>query len=331
VKKPRAMTATPQEVAERLRREERVLAVTHEAPDGDALGSVSALILMCDRLGVSCTGYVPGQSAFPSEYSFLPGLDRVARGDSPVTAGGLAVYFLDCASSLRGDVDGLPKDGLWVNIDHHQDNPGFGDVNLIDPEAASTTAILYEIFKAGGFRIDEEVATALYVGLVTDTGRFQYSNTTAAAHRLAAQLQDMGCNVAGVYRQVYESVPLPKMMLMQRMVSRMERRLGDALVVSWLGNGDLEEVGADEGHTEGLIDTLRCLEGVRVAALARERKRGPIVETKVSLRSTDGSVDVAELAHERGGGGHTRAAGFTSDGSAMAVLNWIENALRERL
>ena len=329
--KPRPRTADPRDVAERLQGEEQVLGVTHEAPDGDALGSLVALLLMCERLGVPSAGYVPGGAAFPEEYTFLPGLATVLRGTAPALTEGTTVYFLDCASSLRGDTGGFAKNNFCVNIDHHQDNPGFGDVNLVVPDAPSTTAILYEVFKVGALPLDEVIATALYLGLVTDTGRFQYSNTTAAGHRMAAELQDIGCDVAAVYRQVYESVPLPKMMLLQRMVSRMEPRLDGALVVSWLGDADLKEAGAHEGHTEGLIDTLRCLRGVRVAALARERKRGTALETKVSLRSTDGAVDVAELAHERGGGGHTRAAGFTSNDTVKSVLDWLEDALRGKL
>lgn len=328
---PSARIITVPEVAQRLRKEEQIIAVTHEAPDGDALGSVGAFLLMCERLGIPSAGYVPGKAAFPAEYSFMPVLTTVVRGAPPTLKGKATVYFLDCANSLRGDADGFARDCVRVNIDHHQDNPSYGDLNLVVPEASSTTAILHEIFKVGGFPVDEAVATALYVGLVTDTGRFQYSNTTPAAHRMAAELQDSGCDVNAVYRHVYESIPLPKMLLLQRMLARMERRLGGALVVSWLGGEDLLEAGANEGNTEGLIDTLRCLEGVRVAALARERKRGAVLETKVSLRSTDGFVDVAEIAHSWGGGGHTRAAGFTSDEPATTVLGLLEDALRESL
>jgi phosphoesterase RecJ-like protein len=326
-----ARTITAAGIAERLRGEAGVLAVTHEAPDGDALGCLSALLLMCERLGVSCRAYVPGESSFPAEYSFLPRLKGVLRGDPPAVEAGTSVYFLDCASALRGDSNGFTGEAVRVNIDHHQDNPSYAEFNLVDGKAPSTSAMLHKVFKAGGFPADPEVATALYVGLVTDTGRFQYSNTSPEAHRIAAELQEQGCDISAVYRRVYESVPLPKMLLLQRMLSRMELRLEGALVVSWLGNGDFAETGADEGHAEGLIDNLRCVDGVRVAALARERRRGDLVETKVSLRSSDGVVDVADLAHEQGGGGHVRAAGFTSDQTVMSVLGWIERGVKARL
>ncbi|OFW67671.1 MAG: hypothetical protein A2Y74_05900, partial [Actinobacteria bacterium RBG_13_63_9] len=294
--KPRMITVV--ELAERLQKEERVLAVSHEAPDGDALGCISAFLLVCERLGIPCSAYVPGESAFPAEYSFLARLNDVLRGDPPPLEAGTTVYFLDCASSLRGDSDGFAEKAVRVNIDHHQDNPGFAELNLIDHSAPSSSAILHEVFRAGEFAADSEVATALYVGLVTDTGRFQYSNTTPSAHRLAAELQEEGCDVGSVFRQVYESVPLPKLLLVERMLSRLDLRLGGALVVSWLSDDDFSEIGAGEGHAEGLIDTLRCVEGAQVAVLAREKCCGGQVQTKVSLRSMDGAVDVAELAHE---------------------------------
>ncbi len=325
------LCVTPAEVAERLRGETRVLAIVHEAPDGDALGCLSALVQVCESLGVPCDAYVPGVGAFPDEYAFLPRVNEAQRGEAPKIEQGTTLYFLDCASMLRGGANAFPTGVARVNIDHHPDNPLFGDLNLVDPSAPSTTAILHEVFKVGGFSLDAQAATALYVGLVTDTGKFQFSNTTPRAHRFAAELQESGCDVNAVNREVYETVPLPKVLLLQRMLYRLELRLDGALATSWLGNGDFAETGAHEGHSEGLIDTLRSIAGVRVAALAREREGDGGIETKMSLRSTDGSVDVASLAHEQGGGGHTLAAGFTTRGDAMAALAWVEKRVSEVL
>jgi phosphoesterase RecJ-like protein len=320
---PRPTTVA--EVAERLRTEKRVLAVSHEGPDGDALGCLTAFMLVCERLDIACTSYIPGEGQLPSEYLFLPGVETILRGDPPATEQDTTVYFFDCASLLRSNSHGFPEGVTRVNIDHHQDNPGFGDLNLLDASAPSTSAILYEICKAGGFTVDLPVATALYVGLVTDTGRFQYSNTTPSAHLMAAELQEVGLDVASVYREVYESTPLPKLLLLGRALAHLKVRLDGALMVSWLSNADFDDSGADEGHAEGIIDMLRQIQGARVAALVRERVRDGGVETKVSLRSTDGTVDVAALAGKRGGGGHTRAAGFTSDEEVPTVLAWVES------
>jgi phosphoesterase RecJ-like protein len=249
----------------------------------------------------------------------------------PDVSSDTTVYFFDCASLLRSNSHGFPEDATRVNIDHHQDNPEFGDLNLVDPAAPSTSALLYEVVKALGVPPDDDLAVPLYVGLVTDTGRFQYSSTTPGAHRMAAELQEAGLDVNRVYRQIYESTPLPRLRLLGRAIDRLEVRLDGALAVSWLTGDDFTQAGADEGHAEGLIDTLRGICGIRVAVLAREREWDGLAQTKVSLRSTDGAVDVAALAQLRGGGGHTRAAGFTCDDRAHAALAWVEDQVRAAL
>jgi phosphoesterase RecJ-like protein len=239
---------------------------------------------------------------------------------------------LDCASPDRLDPDGLRCAGTCINVDHHQDNTGFGTLNLIEPAAPSTTEVLYRIFRAGGFHISQETGTALYVGLVTDTGRFQYANTTPAAHRMAADLQELGVDVNAVYREVYESVPLAKMKLLERALGRLQLKLDGRLAVSWLESADFEELGAEESHAEGIIDRLRTIEGVKVAALIRGRQRNGRPEYKGSLRSTDPDVNVASLAHMKGGGGHILAAGFSAEGETLAqLLDWLESETSARL
>jgi phosphoesterase RecJ-like protein len=331
VSPPQGKAVTAAEVAARLRTETRVLVLTHEAPDGDALGCVSAFLLMADRLGIECRAYIPGTPTIPDEYLFLPKLDAILRGAPPNVDAETTVYMLDCASLMRSNGHQIPEGAVRVNIDHHQDNPGYGEFNLIDPTAPSTTAILYEVFRAGDLALDAEIATALYVGLVTDTGRFQYSNTNPLAHRMAAELQEAGLDVNAVYREVYENTPLPKLMLLQRALCHLEIRLGGALVLSWLGPEDFTQTGAHEGHGEGIIDTLRRIQGVRVAALIKERQSLESAECKVSLRSTDGSVNVAAVAKKQGGGGHIRAAGFTCEGTVRSLMDWIENEVRASL
>ena len=329
--RPPARMVTPVDVAARLRAETRALAITHEAPDGDALGCVSAFLQMAELLGVDCRAYVPGTSTFPDEYLFLPKLDGVLRGNPPEVDPGTTVYMLDCASLMRSNGHQMAEGAPRVNIDHHQDNPAYGELNLLDPGAPSTTAILYEVFKAGEFAVDVDVATALYVGLVTDTGRFQYSNTTASAHLMAAELQGIGLDVNAVYREVYESTPLPKLMLLQKALCHLETRLGGALALSWLGPSDFADANAHEGHAEGIIDILRTIQGVRVAALIKERSSSEHADCKVSLRSTDGSVNVAAMANKRGGGGHVRAAGFSCDAGIASIMDWVENEVRATL
>ena len=240
-------------------------------------------------------------------------------------------YILDCATAERLDPAGLECVGDCINIDHHQDNRGFGTLNLLDFEATSTTQILFDIFRAGGWPLSVEVATALYVGLVTDSGRFQYSNTTAAAHRMAAVLLDVGIDVNAVSRSLYETTPLAKLLLQGRALDHLEIRLDGRLAISRVDARDFEMTGADENLTEGIIDSLRRIEGVVVAAFLRERTSDGTVSQKVSLRSTDGAVNVAEVAHLQGGGGHVRAAGFTVESDAPSLMDWIEREVGARL
>lgn len=326
------MEITAAEIALRLPCEERLLIASHENPDGDALGCLTALSLMAERLGLPYQAYIPGEGTFAPEYAFLPGLDKVVRGSFPVVDAHTTAYIMDCASPGRLDPRGLRCAGICINIDHHQDNTRFGTHNLVDPAAASATEILYRIFRLGELPVDAEVATSLYVGLLTDTGRFQYGNTTPAAHRMAAELQEFGVDVTEVYRHVYENVPLPKLLLLERALHRLQLRLNGRLAVSWLEAGDFEEVGAEESYTEGIIDRLRTIEGVKVAALLRERRTNGRPEYKASLRSTDGSVNVASVAHLRGGGGHILAAGFTAEDTELdELLSWLEREMGSRL
>ncbi|MHB9148702.1 MAG: DHH family phosphoesterase [Thermoleophilia bacterium] len=324
-------TITLLEVARRLHSEREILIMSHENPDGDALGSVTGLGLMAQDLGVPFRMYTPGDGAPPPEYSFLPLFERIESGPFPTVPQGTTAYILDCATAERLDPAGLECVGDCINIDHHQDNRGFGTLNLLDFQATSTTQILFDIFRVGGLPMSREVATSLYVGLVTDSGRFQYSNTTAAAHRMAAALVEAGVDVNAVSRNLYETIPLAKLLLQGRALDHLEIRLGGRLAISRVDARDFEATGGDESLTEGIIDSLRRIEGVAVAAFLRERMVDGAVNQKVSLRSTDGAVDVAEVAHLRGGGGHVRASGFTTQGDAASVMDWIESEVGARL
>jgi phosphoesterase RecJ-like protein len=148
---------------------------------------------------------------------------------------------------------------------------------------------------------------------------------------MAAELIEAGLDVNAVYRRVYESTPLPKLVLLQQALCHLELRLKGQLITAWIGPEDFARAGAEEGHTEGIVDQLRRIQGARVAAFARLRDRDGVQECKVSLRSTDGSVNVAEIAGAKGGGGHVRAAGFTSTADVDDVLDWVEGEVRTRL
>ncbi len=248
----------------------------------------------------------------PVEYRFLPLTD--VFHEPPVDLVDRTLVFLDCGNIDRMPVDSLQRDdGAILNIDHHHDNTRFGTVNVVDTAASCTAEIVYRIAGELGAEITPEIACALYVGLVTDTGRFMYENTSASAHRMAAELIEAGVDVHDTYRRLYERVPLEKLRLISRALERIERIDGGALAITYISSEDYAAAGADESLTEGVIDYVRSLEGARLAAVVRDRGEGGSAARKVSLRSTSGDIDVSAIARRHGGGGHPRAAGFSTD------------------
>jgi len=296
-----------------VRAHERFLVVSHENPDGDALGSLLAMHLALGALGKDSLMIAPGDGPLPGEYRFL---DLTARGllrARPDDSAGRVLVAVDCAQASRIQDRELAGDAPFVvNVDHHHDNTRFGDVDLVVDSASSTAEVLADVFAALEVPLTPEIAEALYVGLVTDTGRFQYSNTTPRALRLAADLVEAGADVKRVFENVYENAPYPKVKLLARALERACRYEDDRVVVSYLVRSDFGEVGAAEPYSEGVIDYLRAIEGVELAVLVRE----PPVEGAVrkgSLRSSVADLDVSVIARGFGGGGHKQAAGFSSD------------------
>ncbi len=211
------MTATDlDQVVEEITEGERFLLTTHENPDGDALGSLLAMHNSLGALGKDSVMFLAAKE-FPLavEYRFLP-LEEVFH-EPPADMADRTVIFLDCGNIDRMPVDFLKNDGEKVlNIDHHHDNTRFGTVNLVDVQASSTAEIVFDLIDRLGVELTPEIATALYVGLVTDTGKFMYENTDARSHRMAASLVEAGVNVNEIYRRLYEHAPLEKLKLIAR-------------------------------------------------------------------------------------------------------------------
>jgi phosphoesterase RecJ-like protein len=312
-----------EQVASELRARERFLLTAHEGPDGDALGSLLAMHHLLRQMGKDSVMFLAAKEfPLPIEYRFLP-LEEVFH-EPPADMTDRAVIFLDCGNIDRMPVDFLAEGGqVVINIDHHHDNTLFGDVNLVDTDASSTAEIVYQLAVLLGIEITPEMATALYVGLVTDTGKFMYENANARTHRIAAELIEAGVEVDETYRRLYEHVPIEKLRLVSRALERIQRRCENRLVVAYITASDYEESGAGEEMTEGLIDFLRSVEGARVAALIRDLGDRGRAARKVSLRSSDGAVDVSAIARQRGGGGHKRAAGFSTDLDAEELISFL--------
>jgi phosphoesterase RecJ-like protein len=319
----RTQTADQQAVANAIRSHDRFLVTTHENPDGDALGSLLATKLALDALGKDVVMYLAGETPLPREYAWMP-LEDLRRA-VPEDAGQRVLLALDCAneSRLGPDPEVLASAPLVVNVDHHHDNTRFGGVNLVVAEASSTGEIVRDLLAELGVELTPDIAEALYIALVTDTGRFQYTNTTPKALRLAAELVEAGADVHKIFQDVYESVQFAKLKLLARALERAQIYEGGGLVVSYLLRDDFAEVGAAEPYSEGIIDYLRAVEGADMAALIREPPRGD-ASRRISLRASADEIDVSKIARASGhGGGHRQAAGFSSEQSIDEITEFI--------
>ena len=310
-------------VAEALRSNDRFIVTTHENPDGDALGSLLATTFALRELGKDADMYLFGEVPIPNEYEFMD-FAGIVRGPNPDSSDRVVVA-LDCANERRLGPESalLEKAQLVVDIDHHHDNTRFGKVNLIVGHASSTGEILADVFRELGVSLTPEIAEALYIAVVTDTGRFQYANTTAKALRLAAELVEAGADVHRVFQGVYENVAFAKLKLVARALENAEVFEGGRVVVSHLEREDFEHAGAEEPYSEGIIDYLRAVEGTELAALIREPPTANGPTHRISLRTTEADLDVSAIARKSGGGGHRQAAGFSSEASIEEITEFI--------
>ncbi|MBW8058926.1 MAG: bifunctional oligoribonuclease/PAP phosphatase NrnA [Solirubrobacterales bacterium] len=302
-----------EQVAAELRSRGRFLLTSHEGPDGDALGSLLGMHHLLTQLGKDSVMFIAAKEfPLPIEYRFLP-LQEVFH-EPPADMADRTVVFLDCGNIDRMPVGFLTEGGNFtINIDHHHDNTLFGDVNLVDTGVSCTAEIVYELAVLLGAEITPEIASSLYVGLVTDTGKFMYENTDARTHRIAAELIEAGVEVDETYRRLYEHVPIAKLRLVSRALDGIQRHCDGRLAIASITAADYEASGAGEEMTEGIIDHLRSVEGAQVAALVRDLGDRGRAARKVSLRSSGVGVDVSAIARKNGGGGHKRAAGFSTD------------------
>ena len=309
-------------VADAIREHDHFVITTHENPDGDALGSLLGAKLALDQLGKDSVMVLHGDAPLPGEYGFMPlaGLSRRWPDDVAERV----LLALDCANESRiADPEVLGRVPLSIDVDHHHDNTRFGQINLIVPDASSTGEVLRDLLGELGVELTPDIAEALYIALVTDTGRFQYTNTTPKALRLAAELVEAGADVHRVFQGVYESVQFAKLKLLARALERAQIYEGGRIVVSYLLRTDFAEVGAAEPYSEGVIDYLRAVEGADMAVLIREPPRESGPTRRVSLRASVDELDVSAIARKSGGGGHRQAAGFSSEASIEEITEFV--------
>jgi len=321
------------EILERLKGDDKFLLTTHENPDGDALGSLVAMNGILQELGKDTIMFMrETEFPLPYEYRYLLAEDGAIHSE-PDDLAERTVIYLDCGSFERMRVDFL-KDGgkTLINIDHHHDNTEFGELNMVEGKRSSTAEIVYSIAKELDVPLNPFLADALYVGLVTDTGRFMYQNTGPESHEMAADLLRSGVDVHAAYTRLYEDQPAGKIELLGRALSTLKRFDDGLLSIVRLTKADFDETESEETWTEGIVDFARAIEGTAVGAMYRQLTgEGREHLAKISLRSSDNRVDVSAIARSFNGGGHKQAAGATTDKSFDEAVELIQSGIREQL
>lgn len=302
---------------------ERLALACHVGPDGDALGSMLGFGIAARNAGKDVVAGFGSPFVVPANLSFLP-TDLLVHPESyPETPETMVVF--DAGSHDRLAELGSPAGdaGTLVVIDHHVTNEGFGDISLVDPDAAATGVIVAELLDVLGWPITADIATCLLTAVVTDTGRFQYANTTPPTLGLAARLVEAGARPEQISQKVYEEAPFGYLKAAGVALGRatLDRDLG--MVSTIITQSDLDEADVGWGDIDNLINTLRLAEEADVAVLAKVNVDGQV---KLSLRSR-GATDVGALAAELGGGGHRLASGFTFQGDADKAIDEVRTRI----
>jgi phosphoesterase RecJ-like protein len=298
----------------------------HVSPDGDALGSMLALFHLARAEGRSVVASFPDPFEVAPHYTFLPGLELLTKPADISAAPDVMVTF-DCGSIDRLGclAEAAAHAGELIVLDHHVTNDRFGTHNVIDADAASTASVVRELAHRLGWSLTREAALCLYTGLVTDTGRFQYSNTTPEVFELAEELSTFDLPIADITRQLFELHRFPYLQMVGMCLARAELDRDLGFVATWVTNFDLDGFGVEIDETEGLIDLVRRTAEADVACVCKETPDG----IRVSLRSCAG-VDVGRIAQAFGGGGHKYAAGFTAPYPVTDVIGEIKAELRKQ-
>jgi phosphoesterase RecJ-like protein len=298
----------------------------HISADGDAIGSSLALGMALKRLGKKVVVYM--EESIPSSYRFLPGIELAgfySENDS-IMALNIALDTGDTGRlATRADI--FFKAPCTVNIDHHVTNTKFAQYNYVDSLSASTGELIFLLLKKMNVNIDADMARCLYTAIATDTGGFQYGNTTAETHRTAAELLSTGIDIAELSQRIFDNTTFVKLKLTQRAIELLELHENGLLAMTVITMEDLKSTGAKDEDCDGLVNIGRSIEGVEVSALIKEKDTG---EIRVNLRSKV-FVDVSEIAAAFGGGGHKRAAGCTMKGSVSDVKQQLINAIKDKL
>jgi phosphoesterase RecJ-like protein len=295
-------------------------------PDGDNVGSSLALCLALQKLNKQVL-YVIDDN-IPEVYQFLKGAGEVIKYSPAVNSDFDLVIAMDCGDLDRlGSVKQLAEKTRLINIDHHISNTKFGEINLVEESASATAEIAYKLIKSMGIFIDKDMAECIYTGIVTDTGMFQYSNTSEETHSIAAELIIAGVSPSDIFNKVYQNSPKEKVLLMKEALQSLDFHFNEMVSCITISKVQIERIAMEDLDTEGIVNLARDIAGIEAAVFLKEKERNII---KASLRSKD-MIDVCAVAKEFGGGGHTRAAGCTIHGSIENAKTQILQAIEKQI
>lgn len=316
---------TFEEIAAALAQSGKILLFPHVHMDGDALGSAAALCRALRKAGKAC--WILIEDPIPGNLQFL---DReYCTSDQDILSSPDLSVAVDCS-----DMERLGQRGrrflsaeVTVCIDHHRTADSFCDLNYIDSGAAATGELIYALLETCGVSVDKEMGEALFTAIVTDTGRFQYSNTSRRTHEIAAALYDTGIDAGHICTEIYETMRMERLMIRNKALNTLSTVAGGRAVIAYVTQDMLKETGAFMDETDGIVEELRGIKGVEAAAFLKEAEDGSI---KVSMRSKE-ALDVAEIAQSMGGGGHIRAAGCTLSCSLSEAYDQLKDRLTDGL
>ena len=315
--------ATLAQIGSALRQHHRFAVLSHIRPDGDALGSQLALTLSLQLLGKEVM--VWNEDGLLEKYDFLPGGARLTQPPPEPQDFDVAIA-LDTATQNRLGLAGeaIRQAKIWINIDHHQSNPGYGDLVYIDPNSPATGQILFELIQNQQLPIDPAIAENLFVAISTDTGSFQYPNTSARTFEIGAELVRGGVDVGRVSQLLYENYPRRRTELLRELLGTMRFEAQGQIASFSLSLNVTSKLGIRPEDNEGLIDHLRAVRGVIVAVFFEELADGKV---RVSMRSKNVEIDVSAICQKFGGGGHKLAAGARVRGTLAEVESRILEAI----
>lgn len=313
-------------IVERIKESNSIAITFHISPDGDSLGSATALMLalrnMNKNVSILCKEEIPDTFSYLKIYEDINTEDFTPKKDTDL------VIVLDCGDKKRinAKLDFENRKYSIINIDHHLSNEMYGDINYVSVESAAVGEIIFKIINMLNLNLTEDISAGIYTSLLTDTGSFRHSNTTKNTHEVAGVLIESGLNFSEIHRKIFDNKEFNRIKLYGKVIENMQLQCSNNVVFMFLKKNDLEELGLDQSDTSDLLIFGTKVKGADVTALIKEADGG----VKVSLRSKE-KVDVRKIAEGFNGGGHVRAAGFFNEATMEETKNQLISILEKEL